>query len=140
MIRKKKYNQSQSQNGENKEFTILFLETSELTEEDLENEDDEDDDDDFDFNPNSLSTKQPRKRNVEIRIVETGEQDIIRCRLPWTWKWLRARVKLKVPPYKGNQMQLLKVDIWKVHLKIYFCRHFIYFYLGQVAILLFKSG
>ena len=114
MIRKKKYNQSQSQNGESKEFTILFLETSELTEEDLENEDDEDEDDDFDFNPNSLSTKQPRKRNVEIRIVETGEQDTIRCRLPWTWKWLRARVKLKVPPYKGNQMQLLKDGMFQV--------------------------
>ena len=77
MIRKKKYNQSQIQSGENKEYTILFLDTSELTEEDLEDEDDDDDDNDFDFNPNSLSTKQPRKRNVEIRIVETGEQDTI---------------------------------------------------------------
>ena len=54
-----------------KDIDVMFVNSTNLNEEEMAEEDDEEDDDDeFDFNPNSLSTKQPRKRMVTMRMTK----------------------------------------------------------------------
>ena len=98
-----------SQNAESQIITVAFLSTTIMSKEELEEEDDdEEDDNDFDFNPNTLSSKPPSKRFVEMRIIETGYIAKVKCRLPWTWSWLRATIKLKDPPtQRWNSLQQL---------------------------------
>ena len=97
------------------DWIVAFIDTSDLTPEDLENEDEDDDEEDeYDFNPNTLSVKPPKKMKVTIKILETGEEVDVICRLPWTWKWLQATIKLKVAPYKNNHLKLLKEGLFQV--------------------------
>ena len=64
---------SQSQGVEaSRDIRVAFYGTFALTEEEMEQDEDDDEEDDFDFNPNTLSTKPPRKRNVDMKILSTG--------------------------------------------------------------------
>ena len=97
-----------SQDSANRDFTVAFISTNDLSQEELEEEEDDDDDDDYDFNPNSLSSKLPRKRNVEMRIIETNQVALVKCRLAWTFSWLQASIRLIYPPTKRfNALQQL---------------------------------
>ena len=102
MAWRRSQNTQSSQNGASREFIIAFLDTFELTPEELESlDDDEDEEDEFDFNPNTLSVKPPKKKRVRLKILNTGEQVDVICRLPWTWKWLQATIKLNLVPYNN---------------------------------------
>ena len=72
---------SQSQAVEaSRDIRVAFCGTFALTEEEeLEQDEDDDEEDDFDFNPNTLSTKPPRKRNVDMKILSTGRIVKVRC-------------------------------------------------------------
>ena len=86
-------------NNGNREIEVVFVSSTCLNEEEMaEDEEEEDDDDEFDFNPNSLSTKQPRKRMVTMRLLPSGQEVLVKCRLPWTWSWLQATLRLNYPP------------------------------------------
>ena len=108
----KRSQRSQSESSHNqapREFVVAFRGTNELTQEELENlDEDEEEEDEFDFNPNTLSVKPPKKIKVELKILNTGEVVEIICRLPWTWKWLQATIKLNFAPYHGNHLKLIK--------------------------------
>ena len=91
---------SQTQSGELRELKVAFVNSELLTAEELEDEEDDDEEDDYDFNPNTLSSKPPPKKRVTMRILDTGQELLVKCRLPWTWSWLQATVRVKYPPTK----------------------------------------
>ena len=92
-------NNFKNPDDEKREVRVAFLSSTSLNDEELaEDEEEEDDEDEFDFNPNSLSSKQPRKRMVTMKILPAGQEVRVKCRLPWTWSWLQARIRLKYPP------------------------------------------
>ena len=112
--RKSKKSQS-SQNEASREYIVAFRDTFELTQEELESlDDDEDEEDEFDFNPNTLSVKPPRKRRVTFKILNTGDLIDVICRLPWTWKWLQATIKLNFAPFNNNHLKLIKDGLFQV--------------------------
>ena len=84
--------------GQNREVKVVFLSSSSLNDEELAEDEEEEEEDEFDFNPNSLSSKQPKKRMVTMKILPQGQEVRVKCRLPWTWSWLQARIRLKYPP------------------------------------------
>ena len=120
MSRYGRYN-SQSQASEaSRDVRVAFRETHELTQEELEQDDDDEEDDDFDFNPNTLSSKPPRKRNVDMLIISSGKTVKVKCRLPWTFKWLQATIRLKFPLTKRynieNQLISGQFQVLEYHL------------------------
>lgn len=109
MAWKRSQSSQSSQNGAPREFVVAFLDTNELTQEELEKlDEDEDEEDEFDFNPNTLSVKPPKKIKVKLKILKTDDEVDIICRLPWTWKWLQATIKLNFAPYHNNHLKLIK--------------------------------
>ena len=68
MAWKRSQSSQSSQNGASREFVVAFLDTNELTQEELEKlDEDEDEEDEFDFNPNTLSVKPPKKIKVKLK-------------------------------------------------------------------------
>ena len=71
---------------------VAFLSSRKLDETELEEDEDEDEEeDDFDFSTAGLKSKLPGKRIVEMRVLNTGGRAHVKCRLPWTWQWMRVR-------------------------------------------------
>lgn len=73
-------------------ITVGFLSSRKLdpTEMDEDESEDEEDDDDFDFSTAGLKTRLPGKRIVEMKIMNNNSRVHVKCRLPWTWSWLRV--------------------------------------------------
>ena len=94
----------------------MFRSSRSLNDEELAEDEEEDDNEEeenaFDFDPSSLPSKKPRKRMVTMMILPGGQEVTVKCRLPWTWSWLQARIKLNSPPttQAGAAQQMKKKE------------------------------
>ena len=94
-------------------ITVAFVSSRRLDLDEMEEDEDEedDDDDDFDFSTAGIKSKLPGKRIVEMKVIRKGAGNffieileitfvkvleenrtfLVKCRLPWTWQWMRVR-------------------------------------------------
>ena len=94
-------------------FNVAFLQTNDLTRDELEELEDEGNEE-FDCNPNTLSVKPPKRVKVKLRIIETWEKVEVICRLPVTYTWLRATIKLNYVPDNDDYLKLIKYGLFQV--------------------------
>ena len=45
---------------------------------------------------------------MKLEILGTNEKVDVICRLPWTWKWLKAVIKVNFDPLKNSYLNLIK--------------------------------
>ena len=90
-------------------ITVAFISSRGLDQDEMEEDEEEedDDDDDFDFSTAGIKSKLPGKRIVEMKVMkelvlhvtvwkvlESCRIFLVKCRLPWTWQWMRVRTSL----------------------------------------------
>jgi len=103
---------------------VAFRSSKGLSPEELEEDEEEgedEDDDDFDFSTAGITSKLPGKRIVEMKVLESGRQFHVKCRMPWTWEWMRATIELRYPVNEGgnnpgNQLIQGKFKVIQYHL------------------------
>jgi len=105
-------------------ITVAFISSRNLDPDEMEEDEEEeedDDDDDFDFSTAGIKSQMPGKRIVEMKVLESSRTFLVKCRLPWTWQWMRATIELRYPMNSGannagNQLIQGKFRVIQCHL------------------------